>query len=276
MQFTLKYPNILLQFYNILLENNYMFKKSILISSLFIISACSTEIKTIRIPKNIVATNTPGKILIPKYKNTARVGEEILTAGEYKKEATTIKYEAFNVDEQHNITAQHRRKNITFHVQPADFLLYHTNEYGSYYKAKESIKTSEKSDKAYIGLFIPMGKTEATDMFWNWNPVNDPNFYQIKLIEPIKGIKNTKFQFLNDRYGSIAPSATITYAGVSNGEIHFVYNEFTNDGFIRPSFKQEVFLDYKPNKVYAFKNALFKVYKADSINISFEILRPLD
>ncbi|MFC6051787.1 hypothetical protein A6M14_11650 [Acinetobacter sp. Ac_877] len=253
-----------------------MFKKSILISSLFLISACSTEIKTIHIPRNIVATKTPGKILIPKYKNTVRVGEEILTAGEYRKEATTIKYEAFNIYEQHEILAKHRRKIVTYHLKPADFFLYHTNEEGSYYKARESVETSERSAKAYIGLFVPKNKAEATDMFWNWNTINDPNFYQIKLLEPIKGIKSTKFQFLNDRYGSITPSATITYAGVSNGQIRFVYNEFTNNGYIRPSFKQEVSLDYKPNRTYAFKNALFKVHKADSININFEIIRPLD
>ena len=253
-----------------------MLKKSIFISIPFLIIGCSsTEIKTIRLSPNILAQKAPGKTLLPKNKTTAHVGEVMFTAGEFSKQASTIKSEIFSISESRDIYVKHRRKIVTYHLKPMDFFLYHENNYGSFYKGKESVPTSEKNS-AFIGLYVPKETNEAADFFWNWHPVNDPNFYQTKLDQPIKGIKNTKTQYLNDSYSTRTPSATVTYAGVSNGQIRFTYNEFMNDGYIKPAFTQEVGLDYKPNGTYSYKSALFKVYKADSSHINFEIIKPLD
>lgn len=253
-----------------------MFKKSVFISITFLMIGCSTEIKTIRLSENILVQKSPGKLLLPKNKTTAHVGEVMFTAGEYSKQASTIKSETFTILESHDIYAKHRRKTITYHLKPMVFFLYHENDFGSYYKAIESIQTSEPSSYAFIGLYVPKTTNEATEFFWNWNPINNPNFYQIKLTQPIKGIKDTKTQYLNDSYSSKTPMATVTYAGVSRGQIRFTYNEFTNNGYIKPSFTQDVYLDYKPNETYSYKSAVFKVYKADSSHINFEIIKPLN
>lgn len=253
-----------------------MLKKSFFISiPLLFIGCSSTEIRTIRLSPNIQVEKVPGKTLLSNNKTTAHVGEVMFTAGEFSKRASTIRSETFSISESRDIYAKHRRKIVTYHLKPMDFFLYHENNYGSFYKAKGSVATSEK-DSAFIGLYIPKEANEATEFFWNWHPVNDPNFYTTKLDQPIKGIKNIKTQYLNDSYGSRTPSATVTYAGVSNGQIRFTYNEFTNEGYIKPAFKQEVGLDYKPNGTYSYKSALFKVYKADSSHINFEIIKPLE
>lgn len=254
-----------------------MFKNSVLLFFTFLTIGCSsTEIKTIRLSPNIVVQKVPGKTLLPTHKTTAHVGEVMFTAGEYSKEASTLKSETFSIAESHNVYAKHRRKIVTYYLKPMDFFLYHENNHGSYYKAKENVQTSEKSNSAFIGLYVPKGTNEATDFFWNWHPVNNPNFYQTKLEKPIKGTKNSKIQYFNDSYRSMTPSATVTYSGVSSGQIRFTYNEFTNGGYIKPAFTQEVNLDYKPNGIYSYKSALFKVYKADSAHINFEIIKPLD
>lgn len=253
-----------------------MFKRSVVISLTFLMVGCSTEIRTIKLSENILIQKSPGKVLLPKYKTTANVGEIMFTAGEYSKQASTIKSETFSISESHDIYAEHRLKTVTYHLKPMDFVLYHENNFGSYYKAMESIQTSEPLSYAFIGLYVPKETNEATEFFWNWNTTSNPNFYKIKLNQPIKGIKNTKVQYLNDNYNSNNPTATVTYAGVSRGQIRFTYNEFTKNGYIKPSFTQDVYLDYKPNETYSYKSALFKVYKADSSHIDFEILKPLN
>lgn len=156
-----------------------------------------------------------------------------------------------------------------------DFFLYQQNNDGAYYKAKESVATSEKNS-AYIGLYVPKGKNEATALFWNWHPINNPNFYQIPLNQPLRGKKNTKTEYLNKQSSFTTAGATLTYAGVSNGQIRFIYNEFTMKGDLKPDYKQEVVLDYKPNATYSYKSAIFKVSKADSAQIKFEIIAPLE
>lgn len=194
-----------------------MLKKSIFISIPLLITGCSTtEIKTIRLSPNILAQKVSGKVLLPKNKTTAHVGEVMFTAGEFSRQASILKSETFSISEPHDINVKHRRKIITYHLKSMDFFLYHENNYGSFYKAKESVLTSGRKP-AFIGLYVPKETEEATDFFWNWNPVNDPNFYQTRLDQPIKGIKNTKTQYLNDSYNTRTPSSTVTYSGVSNG-----------------------------------------------------------
>lgn len=241
-----------------------------------ILLGCATDITTMRLSTNYSHERVPGKFLPLNQKSVANVGEVMFTAGEYSKEASGIKHESFIIDESRTINVKHGFKNFTFYIKPGEYILFNKTNEGSYFKSNHLIETAKGTHDSVGGIFIPTNSLEPTKFFWNWKQVERPAVYTTNLATPIKGKISTKISYLNDQIHSSSPTATITYAGVSNGQIRFVYNEFTKDGYIKPAFSQEVGLDYKPNGTYAYKSALFKVYKADSISINFEILKPLD
>ena len=162
-----------------------------------------------------------------------------------------------------------------FIIEPGDYVLENQGNEGAYYKkASGPIRGSRES---YGGLFVPKDSLEATELYWTWgNNPKERGIYLAKLATPIKGIIETRNSTLNDSVGSRLPKSTITYAGVANGQIRFVYNQFTDKGYIKPAFTQEVSLDYKPNSIYGYKSARFKVYKADSTHINYEVIEPLE
>lgn len=61
---------------------------------------------------------------------------------------------------------------------------------------------------------------------------------------------------------------TITYLGLSGGQLHFVYKEFS-DNLIRDAFTQPFSFDYKPEETYQFKKASFIVHDATPGEITF-------
>lgn len=61
---------------------------------------------------------------------------------------------------------------------------------------------------------------------------------------------------------------TITYLGLSGGQLHFVYKEF-NDSLIRDAFTQPFSFDYVPEETYRFKSASFIVHSATPGKITF-------
>ncbi len=241
-----------------------------------ILLGCVTDITTMRLTTNYNHERVPGKFLPLNQKSVANVGEVMFTAGEYSKEASGLKQETLIINESQTINVKHGLKNFTFYIKPGEYTLFNKTKDGSYFKSNHLIETAKGTPASVGGLFIPIDSLDATKFFWNWQLIDRPAVYTTNLSTPIKGKISTKINYLNDRMQSSSPTATITYAGVSNGQVRFIYNEFTKDGYIKPAFSQEVGLDYKPNGTYAYKSALFKVYKADSININFEILRPLD
>ncbi len=255
-----------------------MFKRSVFISLAFLIVGCTTDITTMNFAKNYSPERISGNFLPLKQKNTAAVGEVMFTAGEYSKEASRVKQEIFIINEFQTINVKHKLKTFTFYIKPGEYILFNKTNDGSYFKSNTFIETAHGTPTTIGGLFIPTNSLEATKFFWNWQlqQLNRPIVYTKNLSTPIKGIKDTKIQSLNNGYNSKSPTATVTYAGVSRGQIRFTYNEFTNSGYIKPSFTQDVYLDYRPNETYSYKSAVFKVYKADTSHISFEIIKPLN
>lgn len=69
--------------------------------------------------------------------------------------------------------------------------------------------------------------------------------------------------------------STLSYAGVSGGQIKFSYKEFTAEGLARPAFTQEVSFDYAPGETYGYKNARFVVHEAGNTQIAFTLLSHL-
>lgn len=238
-------------------------------------TGCTSQITRGILPTKVIPEVIPGKVFIPNQYTTTNVGDVMFTAYEYAKDSTTLKHKVFYVKERANIEVKHKSKRFIFIIDPGHYILENQGDEGSYYKKTPGpIRGNRES---YGGLFVPKDSSEATELYWTWkdNP-KERGIYLAKLATPIKGVIETRTSTLHDSVGSRLPKATITYAGVANGQIRFVYNQFTDEGYIKPAFTQEVGLDYKPNGIYGYKSARFKVYKADSTHINYEVIKPLD
>lgn len=254
----------------------------ILIIASLILSGCATQVKradfgTIIKPEGVRISTA----------QEVSVGEVMLRAGEYSKDKTRFEIKTFDVKDSSVSSVQHKQHTFTFSIPSGEYLLHSRNKEGSYYASIQPFSGLKNTRNGYGGLFVPYESSEATEFYWSWAP-NVPSAHQAKLLTPIHGnIGKTTSSFNESLSKTMSssnyksdfmlsiPSATLTYAGVAGGQIRFVYKEFTQEGLARPAFTQEVNLDYKPNSTYAYKSALFKVYKADSTHISFELINPL-
>lgn len=244
-----------------------------LIALTFAIAACATELRSVRLGEVAAPEIIPGKFFVPT-RSKANVGDVMLTAGEYSKEASGSRLEAFRVENSTTTRANHKNKTFEFSIPAGDYRLHSITKEGKYYSSPKIFSALNNNTKTgYGGIFVPFGSSAATEFYWNWN-LDRQSAYQAKLTAPISGSIGESIVYLNDQSSS-GPRATLTYAGVAGGQIRFVYKEFTIDGLARPAFTQEVSLDYKQGGTYGYKDAQFIVEIADSTHISFTLLRPL-
>jgi hypothetical protein len=148
---------------------------------------------------------------------------------------------------------------------------------GQYFELSSGTMTVNER-KAVGGLFLPTRQSVTSAHYWQWqNSLNNYkklNVYVSYLQDipvPIKQL--TGFRKQEESYSG--PVSTLSYLGVSGGQIRFVYREFTAGGLARPAFTQELSLDYTPGKTYAYKASRFVVHDADSIRVRYTLLSPL-
>ncbi len=223
-----------------------------------------------------MAQLVPGKILTSPIKSTASVGDVMLTAGEYSLEATQSKKIAIKIDEPIAVPVKHKRHTFEFRLPSGEYILAGKSEDGFFYVSPTPIMESH-GRTGYGGIFAPIASPRsATEIFWVWSPKNPilGNFYSASLPSTLSINPTDYIKKINDGIQQ-GPLATLTYAGVAGGQIRFVYKEFTEDGYARAAFTQEVGLDYKPGELYAYKNARFTVEKADTTHIEFTLISGL-
>lgn len=68
---------------------------------------------------------------------------------------------------------------------------------------------------------------------------------------------------------------TLTYLGIAQGQIRFVYKEF-NNRMIRSAFTQELSFDYKPENEYSYKGARIIVHHATVSEIDYTLVSPFN
>ncbi len=241
-----------------------------------VLSACSSQLRNIKLATPIEPEVILGKVFVPSKKNIANVGDVMLTTGEYSKGATGLRLEAFHVAENTTTSVKHKMTVFEFSIPAGDYRLQSRVTDGSYYSAPAPFHGLNGTKKGYGGVFVPSESSKATEFYWSWRPVEMVGLkaYQAKLTSPISGSTRESIVYLKDQKIS-GPRATLTYIGVAAGQIRFAYKEFTKEGFARPAFTQEVILDYKLGGTYAYKSARFTVEKADSTQIIFTLHQPL-
>ena len=90
-------------------------------------------------------------------------------------------------------------------------------------------------------------------------------------------LSNIEFQpatFLDYRFASI--NKELIYNGRIENQIKFIYREFSNEGFSRPAFSQEIQYDLNESNVIGFKGARIRILKATNREIEYEVLAHFD
>ncbi|WP_299073250.1 hypothetical protein [uncultured Paraglaciecola sp.] len=243
----------------------------ILIGLIVFIASCSSQLQNVLLLDRVTPQLNPEKEFVP-VKLTASVGEIMLTSGQYLKEPSETHLGSFHVDENIMAKVDHKMQTFEFSLPTGDYQLRSITNRGKYYSSASPFNSLNGTNKAFGGLFIPTGSTEATEFYWSWHfPASA--IYQAKLASPLT-ILNGKYKAYLKAQERSNVNITLTYIGVAAGQIKFVYKEFTDEWLARAAFTQEVSLDYKAGGTYAYKNARFSVEEADSTHIKFTLLSP--
>lgn len=142
------------------------------------------------------------------------------------------------------------------------------NKYYSSLRGIEYKYAGDDLETIQGGLMIPSDTTKPPNIYWH-----PPEKISITVSAPPN---NGKILFVNaDNIGHYLEHTgfgqTITYIGLSNKQIRFVYKEFQDD-LIRNAFTQEFGFDYVPGQVYGYKNTRFIVHKATPTDIEYTVL----
>ncbi|MGA6097929.1 hypothetical protein ACPESN_08620 [Stutzerimonas marianensis] len=253
-----------------------IFRNAVLLPLLVLgVSGCTTDIikKTIEKPEQ--GKVVPGKILTAPTKMSAAVGEAMLTAGEYSR-TPTVKRKTYAVMSQPaDAHVSHGLKDFIFSLEPARLELIGRSGRSHFYKYPKPFRT-QKNKNAYGGLFAADGASGvATHIYWTWSPVHMSNQYYTAPLEKPVALQLDDVLVPLDNGKQQGPTAQLIYAGVSAGQIRFVYKEFTSGGYSSADFTQDVSLDYHPGETYSFRTARFKVKKAGPAGIEFTLINGL-
>lgn len=243
-----------------------MLRISTLITLAILATACSTTLDGQR--STHFQDYTPTYADKPVQRESANTGDIILDS--WKMEQTP----QISLTAQASTTGQAPRKLLsTLDTANYDFridvpagparLIGSDNKY-DYYLGNSSAKLTLNGER-YIsaGIAVPRFDNEPM-IFWR-----DLDEYRVLLLgkptSAINYISTEPIYTVNDYKGI---GQTITYLGLSQNQLRFVYKEF-DGSMIRNAFTQEFVTDYEPGKTVTFKNSSFLVHTADSNHIEF-------
>lgn len=137
-----------------------------------------------------------------------------------------------------------------------------------YYESTERLKYNYGSWRRTVtgGILIPRDSSKPARIYWY--PPEELNI--TVSAEPTELIQYNNHTPIKEFKEFSGFGKTITYLGLSKGQIHFVYKEFDGQ-LIRTAFTQEFSFDYEPEKEYVYKDAKFIVHKASSNDINLTV-----
>ena len=130
-------------------------------------------------------------------------------------------------------------------------------------------------DQPGFGGILIDKNSGASAVWWSWRDLHygssiDPIVYvapttnvpPITLAEVVRAPRDSR------------GAATLSYGGLANGQIKFLYREFVDEKSGIMS-SDTVALDYAPETKYAYKNALLVVHEATPVSLRFTLITPL-
>ncbi|MGQ0799890.1 MAG: hypothetical protein ACT4NL_07230 [Pseudomarimonas sp.] len=217
---------------------------------------------------------TRGGIVRPSFETTYREGErQTANVGDYM--TSTVQFairKGFNTPR--DIVARDEGRDWTFTAPAGTYVLAGESDEGQFYSARDGLGST--TDPAYGGVFIPANTNTITAIVLHWVPwaqLGERGFsvYEASVGTPVTvpEIKTVMEPVSSGMW------STLSYLGVSGGQIKFAYKEFTADGLARDAFTQEVTFDYKPGETYGYKHARFVVHEAGTTEITFTLMSHL-
>lgn len=188
------------------------------------------------------------------------------------------RYDAVIVKNRLEATTAHRGKPRTLVVEPGIYALVAHSEQGEFYEAVSNTFSLNGSSQHGGGLFLPKNKEASSELYWSHRWLNksvkaETAFYMADLSDSVNYSK-TQYVTTPPNYYATGFAATLSYLGLANNQIKFVYREYI-DGLARAAFTQEFALDFKQGEKYSYKSAQFVVQSADTNEITFTLLSPL-
>lgn len=249
----------------------------IAISSLivaFLISGCSSGVYVKRL-----SDSYPVLILDPALRSSAVLGEVMIESDNYSllSSPPKMREQIAVVGSSLSASAKLKSRNFTVEVPSGEYVLKWEDFSGRYFTSPLPPLVNGKAS-GIGGVYVPKGSSTAAEIFWNaayrsyaMTAYSAP----IPTLTPVS-ITSRDVEFRGIPNNLRRPTKlTLTYAGVAGDQIKFAYKEFTESGYARPAFTQEVVLDYKPGETYAYKDARFVVHSAGPTTIEFTLLQGL-
>ena len=170
----------------------------------------------------------------------------------------------------------HREKKVSVTLASGEYSYDGHDGQGQYFRAHSPLKILMNEDRmqGIGGIYIPTDSATQAAVYWQWG-TPAIGFLRKVFVAYLPNVPpHTISKVPMPRDESEGFLATLTYGGIAQNQIKFIYREY-NDGLARAAFTQEVSLDYKPGQLYAYKDARFTVHHADMVNVEYTISKPL-
>lgn len=228
-----------------------------------ILAACGARVKTM-IGLPVVSSEISH---MEGVKQTVVVGDSMTSS------APLIIAATLKLERQIESSTTHKGRPRNLVARPGIYRLIRENSDGKFYESADG--TFRLNNQAYAGgLFLSNKPSVPSALYWSdhSSPAGHPmSMYMSDVDSMPKTTLSTSQRPPNDSLGFVS---TLTYTGMSGGQIKFVYREYTN-GLARDAFTQDVSLDYVAERTYAYKAARFLVHDANTSEITFTLLQPL-
>jgi hypothetical protein len=168
----------------------------------------------------------------------------------------------------------HRGSPVTVRAPSGTYTRVAQDEGGYFYQTSSGRVTM--NGEGYYGGLYRSRRAGPWKLFWRDFPLSD-NLPLIVYMAPLESPLEPSSVSENivvppGFYDGLV--STLSYVGMSSGEIRFVYREY-KDGLARAAFTQQVEFDYEPGNTFAYQNARFVVHDADSVGVKYTLLSPL-
>ena len=217
----------------------------------------------------------PDLVSMTGVNQTARAGDYFLTSWPYAEYEMIVNKSSINIAGENPkrlfgaITVGSHKYSVT--VPPGPAILEGQDGRGDRYFAMTrgiEYKYGGWPLKTVIGgLVIPNGSSVPKRVYWQL-PENMPT----RVSSPVTSDVAFEHAKKDRKYEEFTGfGQTITYIGLVQSQIRFVYKEFQGST-IRDAFTQEFSFDFVPGKEYGYKNARFIVHRATSTEIEYTVL----
>lgn len=250
-------------------------KKTLLLALFTILFyGCTTDIVNVQKPSPDQGTQLPRETIADTQKNIAAVGEDMFTGGNLMLAPAKTSFLTVSMNGPATANISHKLNKISFTLPPTTLRSEGTSGDGRFFRYPKLFKTSD-GRLSQGGLLSSDGLTDHADkIYWRWLDSRGATYYTARLSSPAKLNASSITEVVSDAEQYPVRSELI-YSGILDGKIRFLYREFTIAGTLKPSFTQDVTLDYLPGTEYGFKKSRFVIHKAGPATIEYTLVQGL-